>query len=101
MFYIITLDDDGHANGQACGPYATATEAQEMSLTSQVPVAPLPWILDLIERLAAHDRGRAAEHHDRDERLHAYHSGREDSLRHLAEHLSAPPDSVPEQDDPA
>jgi hypothetical protein len=72
-----------------------------MALTGQVPVAPLPWILDLIERLAAHDRGRAAEHHDRDERLHAYHSGREDSLRHLAEHLSAPSDSVPEQDDPA
>jgi hypothetical protein len=100
MFYVITVDQDGHATGEACGPYDSATEAREMAVSGQVPVVPLRWLMALIERLAKHDECRAREHHGRDRHLCSYHSGREDGLRHLIEHMSAPSDSVLEQDHP-
>lgn len=89
-FYVIGIQEDGQASGDVCGPYDSRAEAEEMALSGQVPVVPLPWLLDLIERLARHDEGRAREHHERDQmEMCSYHSGCEDAMRHLAEHLNA------------
>ena len=87
MFYVMGVEEDGRVNGDVCGPYDTPTEAAEMALSGQMPVVPLPWLLDLIDGLTKLADDHAREHQQHDCRLYFYHRGRNEILHDLVDHM--------------